>query len=175
MNKAENKNNSFGFREFISLAIRLLLGFLFVYAAFDKIIYPYSFYRNLQEYEIIPKALEPLFSVLIPWAELIAGCCLILGLFYRSSGLILLALLVAFEAGIVVNLIRSKEMDCHCFNLDFLGISDKLTWQTAIRDIVFILMAAETVFWSKPRIAIDQIVNRKTTFKAEPSENSITQ
>jgi uncharacterized membrane protein YphA (DoxX/SURF4 family) len=148
-------------REVVSFVIRFLIGTLFVYAAIDKIIYPYAFYRNLQEYEILPRMLEPIFSVLIPWAELIAGACLILGMFYRSSGLILLALLVGFEAGIIVNLIRGKEMDCHCFNLDFLGISDKLTWTTAFRDIIFILMAMETVFWSRPRLALDQLVHKK--------------
>lgn len=172
MKQPEKMKNTFSFREFISLVIRLLLGLLFVYAAYDKIIYPYSFYRNLVEYEIVPKALEPLFSILIPWAELIAGTCLFLGLFYRSSGLILLALLIGFEFGIVVNLIRGKDMECGCFNLDFLGISDKLTWKTAIRDIIFILMAAETVFWSHPRIALDQLYQRITSIKSVSPDSS---
>ena len=161
MNEPVKKISKFGIREFISFVFRLLLGLLFVYASIDKIIYPYSFQTGLHEYELIPKILEPTLSIIIPWAELIAGACLILGLFYRSSGLILLVLLLAFEYGIVVNIIRGKDMECHCFNLDFLGISDKLSWGTAVRDLIFIIMALETAFLSRPRIALDQWLLKK--------------
>lgn len=157
MNGNNIKRTSFGLRHTISLLTRLILGILFVYASYDKIIYPYTFYRNLTEYEILPSALEPIFSVLIPWAEMVAGLFLLLGIFYRSSGLILLILLLAFEVGIVVNLFRGKSMECGCFNLDFLGISENLTWKTALRDVIFILIAIETVFWSQPRFALDQL------------------
>ena len=171
MNEPAKKISKFGFREFISLVFRLLLGLLFVYASIDKIRYPYSFQTGLHEYQLLPPIIEPALSILIPWAEFIAGVCLLLGLFYRSSGLILLVLLIAFEYGMVVNILRGKDMECHCFNLDFLGISDKLSWGTAVRDLILILMAYETAFLSHPRISLDQwLDNRRIRSKKTPSE-----
>jgi uncharacterized membrane protein YphA (DoxX/SURF4 family) len=157
MNNPKNENKSrFGIREFISFLFRLLVGVLFIYAAYDKIVNPYSFYRSIQEYNLLPIVLVPLAAVVLPWIEMLTGVFLVLGAFYRASGFIILCLMVIFEVAIVINLIRGVDMDCGCgLPLDFLGVSDKLSWQTVIRDSVFIIMAIEITFFSRPRLTLD--------------------
>lgn len=164
MNNPKNENTrSFGIREFISFLFRLLVGVLFIYAAYEKIVNPYSFFRSIQEYNLLPMFLVPLAAVVLPWLEMLTGIFLVLGAFYRASGFIILCLMIIFEAAIIVNLIRGVDMDCGCgLPLDFLGVSEKLSWTTVLRDSVFIIMALEITFFSRPKLALDSwFANRR--------------
>jgi putative oxidoreductase len=164
MNNPTNENiSSFGIREFISFLFRLLVGVLFIYAAYGKIINPYSFFRSIQEYNLLPIFLVPLAAVILPWIEMLTGIFLVLGAFYRASGFIILCLMIIFETAIIINLIHGVNMDCGCgLPLDFLGVTEKLTWLTVLRDSVFIIMAIEITFFSHPKLALDQwFANRR--------------
>ncbi|MCD6218510.1 DoxX family membrane protein [bacterium] len=157
---------SFGVREFFSLFFRILLGLIFIYASYSKILNPYSFYRATLEYELLPLFAVPVFSIILPWIEMFTGLCLIFGALYRSSNLIFFVMLVVFEMGIIINLLRGRNMDCGCgLPLDLIGISEKLTWMTVLRDSVFIFMSAYLVFLSKPRFTLDRLLLRRKSAK----------
>lgn len=168
---------TFGVREFFSLFFRILIGLIFIYASYSKILNPYSFYRATLEYELLPLFAVPFFSIILPWIEMFTGLCLIFGALYRSSNLIFFVMLVAFEIGIIINLLRGRDMDCGCgLPLDLIGISEKLTWMTVWRDSVFIFMSAYLVFFSKPRFTLDSMLLRRKTAKelAQPSDKPET-
>ncbi len=155
-------NKTFGTREFFSLFFRILIGLIFIYASFSKILNPYAFYRATLEYELIPIVVVPFFSIILPWIEMFAGLCLVFGALYRSSNLILFVMLVIFEIGIIINLLRGRAMDCGCgLPLDLIGISEKLTWMTVWRDSIFIFMSAYLMFFSKPRFTLDGLLLRR--------------
>lgn len=162
MNDKPVKNKkAFGIWEFLSLFFRILIGLMFIYASYSKILNPYSFYRATLEYDLLPIVVVPLFSIILPWVEMAAGLFLAFGAFYRSSNLILFVLLLVFEFGIIINLFRGSDMDCGCgLPLDLLGVSEKLTWMTVLRDSVFIFMSAYLVFLSKPRFTLDGLFGR---------------
>ncbi|MBU1023354.1 DoxX family membrane protein [bacterium] len=158
MNKISTSNSSFGFREFISLVIRLLIGLMFIFASYEKIIKPEGFLKAVVEYNILPDQIAPFFAVVLPWIEMVVGVFLVLGLFIRASGLIIFILMLIFELAIIINLVQGNKLDCGCgLPLDFLGVSDKITWLTVLRDMIFVVMAAEIAFWSKPGFALEQI------------------
>jgi putative oxidoreductase len=168
-NLTQNKGHGFGIREFISLVLRWFVGYMFISAAIEKILNPEGFYYVLREYQMLPDSLEPAVAILLPWVEVVAGVLLVLGAFYRSSGLAILVMMVVFEVAIIYNLIVGNNLeDCGCgLPLDFLGIEEKVTWGTVGRDMVFLLMAVEITFWSKPRFALDQVFDRVRKKKEE--------
>ncbi len=115
------------------------LAFIFIVASLGKIMDPESFARDVYSYVLLPPFIVPLFARVVPWIEAIAGLCLILDIYPRSSALIITALLVSFIGAIGIDIYRGIEIECGCF--DFLFPQEKIGLNTIIRDAVMILMA----------------------------------
>lgn len=98
------------------LISRLILGGVFVYASFDKILHPHEFAEVVYNYQILPDALVNLTAILLPWLELCAGVFLILGLFLRGALFTCNVLLAVFLVALAFNLARGLDIDCGCFS-----------------------------------------------------------
>ena len=98
------------------LISRLILGGVFVYASFDKILHPHEFAEVVYNYQILPDALVNLTAILLPWLELCAGVFLILGLFVRGAIFTCNVLLAVFLVALAFNLARGLDIDCGCFS-----------------------------------------------------------
>ena len=55
------------------LLIRVLLGLVFIYASYDKILDPGKFARDIANYHIIPFGLENSIAIILTWIELFIG------------------------------------------------------------------------------------------------------
>jgi uncharacterized membrane protein YphA (DoxX/SURF4 family) len=97
------------------LMSRLLLGGVFVYASFDKILHPAGFAEAVYNYQILPDALLNLTAILLPWLELCTGLFLILGLWLRGAVFTCNVLLAIFFAALAFNFARGLDIDCGCF------------------------------------------------------------
>ena len=60
---------------------RIILGVVFIYASYDKILDPASFSSTIHNFHVTPIYIENLAALIIPWLELIVGVFLILGVF----------------------------------------------------------------------------------------------
>jgi cobalt-zinc-cadmium efflux system protein len=98
------------------LISRLILGGVFVYASFDKILHPHEFAEVVYNYQILPDALVNFTAILLPWLELSAGVFLILGLFLRGALFTCNVLLAVFLVALAFNLARGLDIDCGCFS-----------------------------------------------------------
>jgi cobalt-zinc-cadmium efflux system protein len=98
------------------LISRWILGGVFVYASFDKILHPYEFAEVVYNYQILPDALVNLTAILLPWLELSAGVFLILGLFVRGALFTCNGLLAVFLVALAFNFARGLDIDCGCFS-----------------------------------------------------------
>lgn len=63
----------------------------------------------------VPRVLARPVGTLLPFAELAASVLLVLTAGARAGAVLAAALLLAFAAGIAVNLARGRAVDCHCF------------------------------------------------------------
>lgn len=63
----------------------------------------------------LPEALAPSLGLLLPLAELTIAVTLLFGATAWAASLAAAALLLAFVAGISINLARGRKPDCHCF------------------------------------------------------------
>ena len=75
-------------RRAITLALRLVLGGIFIYASLDKIVHPRAFAEIIYNYQILPGSLINLSAVILPWLELFLGLLLISGRFMVGGHLL---------------------------------------------------------------------------------------
>jgi putative oxidoreductase len=112
------------------IAGRLILGAIFVYAAYAKLKAPWlEFAGTLNSYELLPEsALEPLAKTL-PWCELALGVALVSGIWQRWFALIASLLLGLFFTVMVRSYVVGLKIDCGCF-----GPGEALGPKTLARD-----------------------------------------
>lgn len=134
----------------IELAARWILGLIFIYASFHKIVSPAEFAKALYGYDLFPAALINLIAIITPFLELVTGLALILGFYPRSAALIVNALLLVFIAVLSINLIRGHEFDCGCFSAAKAN-SQTSTGLSIFKDFLFLAMGLQVYFYSGTR------------------------
>jgi uncharacterized membrane protein YphA (DoxX/SURF4 family) len=124
--------------------VRFFLGFVFIYAAVEKINDPGSFAVSISNYKLLPLFIVNIFAIIIPWIELAAGMLLVFGIFGRESSFIIGVLLVIFIAAISISLMRGLDINCGCFGT--IG-GPKIGFQK-IMENVFLLLLSINLFYS---------------------------
>lgn len=108
----------FAQRPMMELALRWLLGGIFVVAAIPKVLDPMALARMIDGYALLPDAwIDPL-AYLLAWSELAAALSLILGLYPKWGLVAINAMLSIFIVAITFNVLRGHEFNCGCFSLD---------------------------------------------------------
>jgi len=121
--------------------IGLGLGGLFVYASYDKVAQPDRFADVVNDYQMLPLVFINAFALAMPWFEMVAGAALVLGIWRRGAGLILVALNLAFMVGIAQAEIRGLEIECGCFDVSGMSASEA-SWDLFVRDLGLLLASA---------------------------------
>ncbi len=120
------------FRHWQALAIRLVLGSVFVWAGTAKLVQIPFFVETVAAFDILPVDWAPPFALSVIWIELIAGGLLLLDIWPRSNALVVLGLLVVFSAALGINIYRGNDVTCGCFGGDG---EASLAW-TLLRDLL---------------------------------------
>lgn len=129
----------------LNLALRLFVGGLFVYAAWDKVANPYGFAVSVRAYKIMPFALSNLAALAISWSELLAGLLLLLGILTRKAAGALFVLLGVFAVAIAVTVVRGMVIDCGCFGSEG-GAST--SWLLIARNLALMFGAALIILYN---------------------------
>jgi uncharacterized membrane protein YphA (DoxX/SURF4 family) len=106
---------SFYSNKYLLLIIRIILGFVFIYAGAEKISDPEAFAISISNYRLLPTAAINFFAITLPWIELVAGILLIFGIAVKENSSILFSMLLVFTIAIVLSLFRGLSIDCGCF------------------------------------------------------------
>ncbi|HBN45594.1 MAG TPA: DoxX family protein [Candidatus Marinimicrobia bacterium] len=126
-------------KNLLVMVCRIFLGFMFIYASLDKIAHPEEFAKQIGYYKALPFGLENLLAIILPWAELIMGICLIAGLLVDGAALVSIIMMLVFILAISQAMLRGIDITCGCFKVS--ADSEKLGLDTIIRDIVFLVMS----------------------------------
>jgi uncharacterized membrane protein YphA (DoxX/SURF4 family) len=125
--------------------LRLVLGAVFLYASFDKILHPQAFAQAVYNYQVLPDAAVNLVALVLPWLELLLGLCLVGGTWMPGAAVTSTGLLLVFIGALVFNLIRGLDVHCGCFSTETTGEPAGL--MTVVRDLVFLALSGYlTVF-----------------------------
>ena len=103
--------------QWIYHALRILLGVVFVWASWDKILNPEGFARIIQNYQILPDSLIAPAALLLPWIEALCGVMLICGWGVKGSAVIVDILLVVFIMALIISIYRGVDISCGCFSV----------------------------------------------------------
>ena len=116
------------------LVIRILLGIIFLYASYDKIMDPGKFARSIANYHIVPFGLENSIAIILPWLELFIGVGLIAGIMVDGAAGITGSLLVIFILLILQAILRGFNIECGCG----LKEGEMVGWAKILENIVFL-------------------------------------
>jgi uncharacterized membrane protein YphA (DoxX/SURF4 family) len=142
----------------VSIAVRLTLGAVLVYASWSKIFDAPAFAQMIWNYRLVPDAWLSPMAIVLPWLELAVGVFLIAGVLRRGAALLALVLMLVFAAALAIDLYRGIAVDCGCFSsVASAKTRDELLGDMR-REIVFdlglVLLALQTlvtpVTWSNP-------------------------
>ncbi len=163
---------------FLPLLLRLALGLLFVLSGYMKLggpafqfagynvapLDPLSFSFSIDKFGLgLPEQVVLLLAHIVPWMELLAGACLVLGLCTRGASLVVALLMVAFGAGIASLLFRGQtNVTCPCFgSLGLFCGKRPMGVCHLIRNGSFMLTALAILWMGPGSVAIDRIFRKK--------------
>ena len=113
-----------------ALALRLLLGAVFIYAAYTKLRQSWLLFAlSIDSYQLLPEWAVFALARTLPWLELALGVLLIAGLWLRYLSIAAAGILGLFFTVMVVSYFRGAGIDCGCF-----GVGEPLSVKTLIRD-----------------------------------------
>jgi uncharacterized membrane protein YphA (DoxX/SURF4 family) len=156
---------------------RLVLGGIFVYAGFSKLLMPNthlwpmfvlkfsistnisSFAQQVESYKLISPEASQFVAHTLPFVEIVLGLLLLIGWRLRIWATAITVIMVGFLAVVTRAYLLHTDINCGCF-----GTPEKLTGMTVVRDGAFAALALlMTVFaflearqphpWSAPEKA----------------------
>jgi Methylamine utilisation protein MauE. len=129
----------------LQLFLRLLLGAVFIYAAYTKLRQSWLLFAlSIDSYQLLPEWAVFALARTLPWLELALGVLLIAGVALRYLSVVATAILGLFFAVMLVSYFRGAGIDCGCF-----GVGEALSVKTLLRDGVLLAAAISLVVLSR--------------------------
>ena len=126
----------------ILLSLRLVLGAVFLYAAYTKLSQSWLlFAMSINGYRVLPAWAVEVVARSLPWFELLLGLALITGFLLRYSAALAALLLSTFFVMMLRSYGLGMEIDCGCF-----GLGEPISPKTLTRDGA-LLAAAFALVW----------------------------
>ncbi len=144
----------------LALAVRLLLGGIFIFAALDKIAEPDAFAKSIGNYHIIPNAALNLMALTMPWIELLAGIFLVIGVRIRASSALISGMLIVFIIAIISAILRGYNINCGCFAQTSQGAATKASqvgWMKVLEDTAMLAGALYLYFFPNKQYTFDSL------------------
>lgn len=139
----------------LTLRCQMLLGALFLIAAWPKLVDPPAFAKAIHAYALVPAwALHPM-ALTLPWLEALSGALLCLGLWVRTATAWIAALLLVFITALGLNLAKGHAVDCGCFTQVAAPKTQQerladMKW-TILRDLGMLALAAQILVATRER------------------------
>jgi uncharacterized membrane protein YphA (DoxX/SURF4 family) len=131
----------------VALGLRLLLGAVFIYAAYSKLRQSWLLFAlSIDSYQLLPEWAVYAVARTLPWLELALGVLLIAGVWLRYLAAVAAGILALFFTVMVVSYFRGAGIDCGCF-----GVGEPLSARTLVRDGVLLAAAFALVLLARAR------------------------
>lgn len=126
--------------------LRIILGLVFIYASFAKILDPMAFAGIINNYQILPDSMISIVALILPWVEFLCGVLLLTGVMVKASSLMLSILLIVFMIALSYAGAKGIDIACGCFSNN--PESTENITQLLVRDAVFLIMSVVLFIYS---------------------------
>jgi uncharacterized membrane protein YphA (DoxX/SURF4 family) len=114
----------------VTLALRFMLGAVFMYAAYTKLRQPWLLFAlSIDSYQLLPEWMVYAVARTLPWLELLLGILLVAGVWLRYLSIVAASILGLFFTVMALSYFRGAAIDCGCF-----GVGEPLSAKTLVRD-----------------------------------------
>lgn len=144
----------------LSIPCRIILGSVFVLAAYGKIIEPYNFALSIATYQMMPLWIINLMAIILPWLEIFCGIMMIIGFKTKANTFIINVMLIVFIIAIWQALSRDLMLStCGCFSSE--NAKDEVTYATLFRDFLFLFMGIIIILFDRDYLSLNYLLNRR--------------
>jgi putative oxidoreductase len=104
-------------RRIAEWALRLFFAVILAWASVDKLLHPYLFSLDVQNYRVAGEGLSNLAAVWVPMLELLLACCLAAGLWLDAAAILNACLMTGFLGLVLQAFFRRLDIHCGCFTV----------------------------------------------------------
>jgi len=130
---------------YLSVGCRLLLGVIFIDFALSKIMRPAVFALNVVDYGMMPSWGVNLWSLVLPWGELIAGLFLVLGIRTRAAATMIGMMNIIFIIGLVNAIFLGLPINCGCVG----EVGEPVTWWKVLKNMGMLFTAIQIFLYDR--------------------------
>ena len=148
---------------YVSLASRLILGGVLLYAGVSKVFDPGALAASIRSYELpLPEGFVTLWAHALPLLEILLGLYLLIGLFSRASAWSASGLIVLFSVVLIQGAVRGLEIDCGCFGSTTATTGEASSlWVDVMRDLGLLALALQLVYAAPGKFSLDARLHRR--------------
>ncbi len=130
---------------YLALALRIYVGYFFLYSSTSKIPYPAQFVEAAAAYQLIPHWFLNFGALLLPWIEFVSGLFLIIGLRTRAAAIMVCLMLLMFTAMIATNMYWGSSISCGCYDT----IGEPIGWKKLGEELMLFIFALHVFFFDR--------------------------
>lgn len=130
---------------YLSVFCRVLLAAIFISFALSKIMRPAVFALNVVDYNLTPAWGVNLWSLALPWAELVVGLFLLLGIRTRAAATLIGAMNVIFIVGLVNAILHNMPINCGCVG----EVGEPVNWWKVMKNTGMLIMCVQIFLYDR--------------------------
>jgi putative oxidoreductase len=130
---------------YLSIFCRVLLGAIFISFALSKILRPAVFALNVVDYSMMPSWGVNLWALALPWAELVCGLFLILGIRTRAAAVLIAAMNISFIVGLVNAILNNMPINCGCVG----EVGEPVNWLKVLKNAGMVVMCIQIFLYDR--------------------------
>lgn len=130
---------------YLSIFCRVLLGVIFIAFALSKILRPAVFALNVVDYSMMPSWGVNLWALALPWAELVCGLFLVLGIRTRAAATLIAAMNISFIIGLVNAILHHMPINCGCVG----EVGEPVNWLKVLKNTGMVIMCLQIYLYDR--------------------------
>ncbi len=152
----------------VGLALRLVLGGIFAWAAYLKISDPQQFTHAIKAFDTdLPDRLIIWSTFAVPWTEMLCAAALIVGVWTRAAATTVALMLVLFTGLVISAILRHLNLEhCGCFGRQGLLCHGPPGWCHVGENGLMLAMALVIALTGRQVVAADCLLERRARGRA---------